>query len=423
MINRRDIKQNIILIALSTLLIVQIIGCSPLFRQSHIQPKNPFEQAMEYLESGQYEAALNAFNKIDQTDEHYEESLEYQKLAQEGYSQILLKRSESYIKSNNFSKAIDTAKEAINVYPDIAEKANDLIADANRINSESLLKSSRKYLEDGLFEVAYDLADKAKGLNPNINDEANTLQCEIQRRHSQALLEQSKNYILNESYESAIKAANDAISVLPDVSEEANNLIDRAKLEYLQSLLHQSRNNIENNKFSQAITAAKKAIDIDPSVKDEANKLIEIAETKQEEIILEEKISQMRLFEGNGKVGVSAEKVISQSSFNYGYSMQKLEDPKNTCFLLVKLAVKNISDSTVHVNPNYITLVVDKFVYNPDVKTYSMDNYLEGINLRPDTITAGWVVFIVPKAESYTLVYEGSFDKVIEKEIYVTKTK
>jgi hypothetical protein len=43
--------------------------------------------------------------------------------------------------------------------------------------------------------------------------------------------------------------------------------------------------------------------------------------------------------------------------------------------------------------------------------------------VQPETYTAGWLLFLVPKADTYTLVYEGMFDKTVKKELIVTEIR
>nr|MBO2493625.1 hypothetical protein [Clostridia bacterium] len=131
----------------------------------------------------------------------------------------------------------------------------------------------------------------------------------------------------------------------------------------------------------------------------------------------------MKQWEGTGRARVAVGNVIAMSSFSDGFMTWKPKDPDNTWYLLVGIGVYNASKSTLHVNPNFVTLICNKRAFNPDINTYSIDNYLDAIDLQPDTYTAGWLLFLVPKAETYTLVYEGMFDKTVKKEIIVTETK
>lgn len=58
-----------------------------------------------------------------------------------------------------------------------------------------------------------------------------------------------------------------------------------------------------------------------------------------------------------------------------------------------------------HANSTNFTIMHQNRIYNYEMETYSMNNYFEVINLQPDTYTTGWLLFLLPKAEKYTLIY------------------
>jgi len=133
-------------------------------------------------------------------------------------------------------------------------------------------------------------------------------------------------------------------------------------------------------------------------------------------------LEQMKTFEGEGSAMIAVSDEIAQSSFNDGFNTWTPNDP-DAWYLLVAVHAMNSSQSSLHVNPHYITLIHNNYVYNLDMHTYSMDNFFDSKNLQPGTRSSGWLVFLVPKANSYILVYEGAFDRIVKKEIIVTEVR
>lgn len=234
-------------------------------------------------------------------------------------------------------------------------------------------------------------------------------------------------YFDNKEYEKAI-------SLFEKVSKEdiqsyqiAKEYIKQAKLLLSQELIKTAKNYLSNKNYKNAIKAAEKAVSFNPNIKNDANTLIQEATQKYKIALAEEKkkaiIEKMKQWEGDGSARVAVSNVIAMSSFNDGFTTWRPKDPRNTWYLLIGIGVVNASNSTLHVNPTYVTLICNNQVFNPDTNTFAINNYLDATNLQPGTYTTGWLLFLVPKAETYTLVYEGMFDKTVKKEIVVTETK
>ncbi len=124
-----------------------------------------------------------------------------------------------------------------------------------------------------------------------------------------------------------------------------------------------------------------------------------------------EDIEKMREFSGEGLIEILVRHVISKSASSGYY------------WLYVWTIVRNLSDITVHANPTYFTLICENRVYNPHINTYSLNEYFDAVDLYPITYTAGWLLFYVPKASSYTIVYDWFLGKPISKKIVITEIR
>lgn len=109
--------------------------------------------------------------------------------------------------------------------------------------------------------------------------------------------------------------------------------------------------------------------------------------------------------------------VKSTSRVNSGYGTYRYAtDPKNDHFVWLWINAGNGGSSTVHVNPNYFTLSTPGgYTANYNETTFWV-NYLEATDIPPDKFTSGWLIFFVPKADSYTLHFRG-IDGAVNKEI------
>jgi len=224
-----------------------------------------------------------------------------------------------------------------------------------------------------------------------------------------------------------------AIGMLRKVDEEyenyavAQDYIKEASVLLSHELLAAAKNYFSEDDYVAAIETATKAISFNISIENEANKLISKAEKEYEIVLAAQKraalLEKMKSYEGEGSARVAVAEVISQKSFNDGFTTWTPKS-KDSWYLLVAVVVANSSSSTLHVNPNFVTLICDKRAFNTDINSYAIrGEYLDAIDLQPGTYTSGWLLFLVPKADSYTLVYEGIFDKPVRKEIVVTQTK
>ena len=242
----------------------------------------------------------------------------------------------------------------------------------------------------------------------------------------------------NSEYRKAIRAFEKVIEEDVDNYQKAQEYIKETELLLSQDLLDGAKRLFEEGQYIEAKRLAESALALNPDIGDEANPLIEEATQKYELVQSERKrkeserkskeiVRRMKTWEGTGSARVSVSEVIAMSSFYDGYRTWRPKDPENYWYLLVDVAVLNASQSTLHVNPNFVTLICNSRVFNPDTNTYALDNYLDAIDLQPDTYTSGWLLFLVPKSETHTLrhtlVHQGIPDNVVKKEIVVTETR
>jgi hypothetical protein len=88
----------------------------------------------------------------------------------------------------------------------------------------------------------------------------------------------------------------------------------------------------------------------------------------------------------------------------------------------VGVSAYNQGESTEHVNPIFIALSTPNGItHNTDMETtFTLDNYLEAIDLPSQGRSSGWLIFLMSKEPYYTLHYDG-FLSSIDKKIVVGK--
>lgn len=80
----------------------------------------------------------------------------------------------------------------------------------------------------------------------------------------------------------------------------------------------------------------------------------------------------------------------------------------NGTFVVVFASVRNDGSSSEHANPNNFKLSTpDGYTVPYDTETYGLNGYFDAVDLGKGQETAGWLVFYLPKAQTYKLQYEG----------------
>ncbi len=154
------------------------------------------------------------------------------------------------------------------------------------------------------------------------------------------------------------------------IISEVNNII--AKVEFEQKTDQINQHIIDAEKllksqycsdFDKAIKKSESAISIFPSSK------------RAQGILIKAKLKRLSCFEGDNQIQMAIE-IIE-------YEPLKLH-----------VAIKNVSDTVRHANPNHFTLVtVDGRSYSVSSRTYGLYSYFDAVDLQPGTKTAGSIIF------------------------------
>lgn len=179
-------------------------------------------------------------------------------------------------------------------------------------------------------------------------------------------------------------------------------------------LLAEAKARVAAREYGEALILLRRIVNNYPTYKqvDAAKSLLARTEETyakvQAEAARAEASKKMKEYESDrGPIGIAVMGIRLQTAFDAGYSTYTLKD-KDWRFVLVAVAAANMGISTSHVNPNHFTLSSpDGYAARHDNLTYSLSNYFEAVDLPPGKYTTGWLVFVMPLAEEYTLHFRS----------------
>lgn len=131
----------------------------------------------------------------------------------------------------------------------------------------------------------------------------------------------------------------------------------------------------------------------------------------------EEARSEMGKYEfGTGVVGIAIGETKTSSQVNGDYGFYRyVKDPQHDQFLWLWIGALNTGSRSVHVNPNDFRITsTGGYTANYDQASFNV-KYLEATNVPPNSYSAGWLIFIVPKADNYVLHYNGLGGSVMKE--------
>lgn len=204
-----------------------------------------------------------------------------------------------------------------------------------------------------------------------------------------------------------------------DKTQEYKNKVTKIKA---QNLLDEAKRQYDEGVYISAFQKLQEAIKLDPSL-EEAKELMpeyEEAKIKQEEEnaykIAKEKMKQYEF--GSGVVGIAVTNVKGTSRVDGSSFYYYVEDPKNSQYLWLYINALNKGTRAVHVNPNDFTVTTPGGYTANYNKASFQTKYLEATNIPSGAYSAGWLIFLVPKADKYFLHYNGLGGSVTKQIVF-----
>ncbi|MBV1734255.1 MAG: DUF4352 domain-containing protein [Candidatus Desulforudis sp.] len=291
----------------------------------------------------------------------------------------------------------------------------------------SLLHEVQTHVSNRQYEQALTLAQKSNEINATKNAQSWIAYCQ-ELIASEVSFDEGLAAMESGQYEDAISAFEKVTRRDEVLYNDANQRIAEANQKLALTALDEAKVLYQDKDYIAAYQKLDKSINLDKTL-EEAQQLktaYSQAKDKQETQQREEAKKQAHIatkgrmgnYEfGTGPVGIAVTEAKSTSGVNSSYgTYRSATDPNKSHFVWLWINACNGGGSTVHVNPNYFTLSTpDGYTANYNETTFWV-NCLDATDVPPDKYISGWLIFFVPKADSYTLHFRG-ISGAVNKEI------
>ncbi len=243
--------------------------------------------------------------------------------------------------------------------------------------------------------------------------------------HGRRLLAEAEQAFDNEDYERALRLTSawkpfpeDLSASIQDLHTQAWAKIEeeeaRERRERARAAVDEAHQAFDRRNWAAAVARYQEATRLDPEVKAEVNARLqqaqaslererERAERERERERLQEIAAAMNRYETeSGSVALAVAEVRMTTTAG------QYRATGSWRFVRVDAVVRNTGTGIVHANPHDFTLSTpDGYTVSPDKGTYSLGNYFNAVDLRPDGRTSGWLIFYLPQHKEYTLHYQS----------------
>lgn len=191
------------------------------------ESKQTYELAESYYELGDYEAALSAYQEVDELDaENYADAQSKIISATESYRIQVVEKIGTPSTVEEYQVAISILKSALIVIPDDDELQSLLDAytvDVSEMIKATALTEATSAVAEEDYSNAIDILETALEDIENDIDLSNLL-ASVQSQYITYIASAVDEFIANNDYESALTLLNEALAVIPD-STELNDLL------------------------------------------------------------------------------------------------------------------------------------------------------------------------------------------------------
>jgi tetratricopeptide (TPR) repeat protein len=277
--------------------------------------------------------------------------------------------SKDLVSQGDYEEAVKILEDAANIKK--TKELEEALSLANTlIKSDNSFRNGLGLLKENKFRMALDEFEKVidedtknhPSIDAYVKQATNSLAAET--------LSMAKDFYAVGDYKQAYLELLSAIYLSPSLKEA----------EQLKGIYEQAKNNQEEQERLEAVK-------------------------RERELNLE----QMKKYEyGLGAVGIAVgeTKTSSRVDGDFGFYHYVI-NPQNEQYLWLWIGANNKGTSTVHVNPNDFR-VTSPNGYTANYNEASFDvKYLDATNIPPNSYIAGWLIFLVPKADNYVLHYNG----------------
>lgn len=181
--------------------------------------KQAYELAESYYEAGDYEAALSAYQEVDETDtENYADAQSKIASATDNYRAQIIESIGSPSTIVEYETAISMLNSALVVLPEDEE----LLSMMETYSSEliemvkaSALTDATSAISTGNYSEAFEVLETALKYTPDDSDLLNLLSS-VQSQYEAYIMSEAEAYMADYDYDSAIELLEQALSIFPD---------------------------------------------------------------------------------------------------------------------------------------------------------------------------------------------------------------
>ncbi len=252
-------------------------------RLREVQVQRYVDQGETAFASGDYEAALDVFERVLRVDPEREDVIRLigetrQRLNQVRQVEPILEEGEMALRRGDYDIAIQRFEEVLNINPNNHRAVEGLTQARRRKKQtqareiERRISQARQALAEGNYEDAIELLERVRTLDPDHAEAQAVLAQATNARDASQVVER----LINESrlelrlgdYEAAVDLLEDALSRVPN-HPEAQKLLNEARLGI-------ARQALEKDDYDTAITALREVVQ-GPQADPEAQKLLDHA--------------------------------------------------------------------------------------------------------------------------------------------------
>lgn len=196
---------------------------------------NALKTADEYYENGEYEKAIEEYNKIPQSDEKYDEAQEKLSAVYTDYIDSVVSSAKSKNRSGDYKAAVKLIETAYDILPDGVDTSelDDVKEESLASYKTQISDEVSEFVEDEDYESAFALIDEA--IDFDNNDFFNDLKESTENDYVESVTTIVEDYLEDEDYVSAKRVSDNALTVLPDNSdlEDLQKKVEKATPTFL----------------------------------------------------------------------------------------------------------------------------------------------------------------------------------------------
>ncbi|MCD8108278.1 MAG: NPCBM/NEW2 domain-containing protein [Oscillospiraceae bacterium] len=242
--------------------------------------KTAYELAESYYDAGDYEAAMDAYQKVDESDTaYYEDAQSKIEQSKDNYRADIIEKVGSPSTVSEYETAISFLTSALSVLPNdeeltaLLETCKSELVETVKSNA---ITDATEAIASNNYEQAFEVLEDALTYAPDDTDLL-SLTSSAESQYEEYVSAQVANFVSESEYEDAFDAIDDALDLLPD-STALQELEDTTISQYESYITSQVNVLISNDDYDGALNLISRALKLVPG-----NTVLKELKTKTEE--------------------------------------------------------------------------------------------------------------------------------------------